>query len=67
MLVYESEFAGTNQANALAWGVGVRFDEVMVSLGGKGATFEHYDLPGMTLEVDVHSADDFKAAWFKRP
>jgi catechol-2,3-dioxygenase len=67
VLVYESEFAGTNQANALAWGVGDRFDTIMENLRGSGVTFEHYDLPGMTLDGDVHTADDFKAAWFRDP
>ncbi len=39
----------------------------MDNLRSGGVTFEHYDLPGMTLEGDVHTADDFKAAWFKDP
>jgi hypothetical protein len=30
-------------------------------------TFERYDLPGPTLEGDVHVAENFKAVWFKDP
>ena len=65
--LYESEYAGTNQANALAWSVGDRFDDVVTTLRDHGVTFERYDLPGMTLEGDVHVADGFKAVWFKDP
>jgi catechol 2,3-dioxygenase-like lactoylglutathione lyase family enzyme len=65
--LYESEYAGTNQANALAWGVGDRFDDVLSTLRQRGVTFERYDLPGMTLEGDVHAAAGFKAVWFKDP
>jgi catechol 2,3-dioxygenase-like lactoylglutathione lyase family enzyme len=67
ILVYESEFAGTNQANALAWSVGDEFDAIVEGLRAKGVTFEHYDLPGLTLEGDVHTAEGFKAVWFKDP
>ena len=33
----------------------------------KGVTFEHYDLPNLTLDGDVHVADGFKGVWFKDP
>jgi len=65
--LYESEFAGTNKANALAWSVGDDFDGIFEDLRGRGVTFEHYDLPGLTLEGDVHVADGFKGIWFKDP
>ena len=64
--VYESEFAGTNKANAVVWTV-PDFDDVMRDLHAAGVPFEHYDLPGLTLEGDVHVAKDFKGAWFKDP
>lgn len=67
IFLYESEFAGTNQANALAWSVGDDFDAILDDLRGRGVTFEHYDLPGLTLEGDVHVAQNFKAVWFKDP
>jgi catechol 2,3-dioxygenase-like lactoylglutathione lyase family enzyme len=65
--VYESEFAGTNKANALAWSVGDQFDAIVDDLRGHGVTFEHYDLPGLALEGDVQVADGFKGVWFKDP
>jgi hypothetical protein len=30
-------------------------------------TFEHYNLPGLTLKEDVHVAGDYRGAWFKDP
>lgn len=67
ILVYESEHAGTNRANALAWTVGEGFDEIVNELRARSVTFEHYELPGLTLEGDVHVAEGFKAVWFKDP
>ncbi len=67
ILLYESEFAGTNQANALAWSVGDDFDRTVEELRSKGVTFERYDLPGLALDGDVHVAEGFKGVWFKDP
>jgi catechol-2,3-dioxygenase len=67
VLVYPSEFAGTNQATAASWAVGDDFDEIVEDLRSKGVTFEHYDLPDTTREGDVHMTGDFKAVWFKDP
>jgi catechol 2,3-dioxygenase-like lactoylglutathione lyase family enzyme len=66
-LVYESEHAGTNEANALAWSVGEAFDSIVEDLRTQGVMFEHYELPGLRLEGDVHVAENFKAVWFKDP
>jgi catechol 2,3-dioxygenase-like lactoylglutathione lyase family enzyme len=67
LLIYVSQFAGTNQATSCTWAVGDEFDNIMKALQAKGVMFEHYDLPGMTLQGDVHVAGDFKGAWFKDP
>ena len=67
VLVYRSEFAGTNQATAASWAVGDEIEAVVAELKAKGVSFEHYDLPGTTLEGDIHVLGDFKAAWFKDP
>jgi catechol 2,3-dioxygenase-like lactoylglutathione lyase family enzyme len=69
VLVYPSEYAGTNQATAASWAVGEDFDSIVEALGAKGVTFEHYDdLPDTTREGDVHVMDDdFRAVWFKDP
>jgi len=68
LVVYASEFAGTNKATSVTWGVGGDFDEIVKSLQSKGVTFERYDgLPGVTREGDVHRVGDLKLAWFKDP
>ena len=66
VLVYKSQFAGTNKATAVTWIV----DDVegtVRDLKAKGIAFEHYDFPGMTRKGDVHIAGKSKAAWFKDP
>ena len=65
--VYRSDYAGTNRATAMTWAVGDRIEAVVESLAGKGMKFEHYDLPGMRREGDLHLAGDMKVAWFKDP
>ncbi len=68
VLVYPSEYAGTNQATAASWAVGDDFDAIVDELRSKGVSFEHYDeLPDTTRDGDVHIAADFKAVWFKDP
>ena len=67
IVVYESPFAGTNKATSATWGVGEELDSIVRTLKTAGVPFEHYDLPGMRREGDVHMAGDFKAAWFKDP
>ena len=66
ILVYESQFAGTNQATAVTWIVDDVEAEVR-DLKAKGIAFEHYDFPGTTRQGDVHVAGSRKAAWFKDP
>lgn len=65
--VYQSQYAGTNQATAVTWVVGENMKDVVQALKAKGVTFEHYDMPDMTLEGDVHVAGRMKVAWFKDP
>jgi catechol-2,3-dioxygenase len=67
VLVYPSEYAGTNQATAASWAVGDDFDAIVQDLRDKGVTFEHYDLPETTREGDVHMTGEFKAVWLKDP
>ncbi|HEX3530088.1 MAG TPA: VOC family protein [Thermoanaerobaculia bacterium] len=67
VFIYESKFAGTNQASAAAWVVD-DVDEVVKALKAKGVSFERYDdLPQMKREGDIHVAGDLRAAWFKDP
>src|SRR5688572_8243150 len=67
LLVYESQFAGTNKATAATWTVGVDVEDLVRSLKAKGVVFEHYDFPGMKRTGDLHVAGDMKVAWFKDP
>jgi catechol 2,3-dioxygenase-like lactoylglutathione lyase family enzyme len=64
--VYRSEFAGTNKATALTFAVDDAEKEVR-ELKEKGVLFEHYDLPGLQQQGDLHVAEGFKTAWFKDP
>ena len=65
--VYRSEFAGTNKATAVTWVVGEQLEAVVNDLREKGVTFEHYDMPGMRRDGDIHIGGDLKVAWFKDP
>ena len=68
VLVYPSEYAGTNQATAATWAVGDDFEAIVQGLKTKGVTFEHYDdLPGTTREGDVHLVGELRGVWFKDP
>ena len=66
LFVYRSQYAGTNKATAVTWQVD-DVDSIVKALKGKDVTFEHYDMPGMTLKDDVHVGDGMKIAWFKDP
>ena len=65
--VYRSKEAGTNKATAVTWTVGDNVKAVVQELKAKGVTFERYDLPGLTLEGDVHVGGGMQVAWFKDP
>lgn len=65
--VYRSQYAGTNKATAVTWPVGDDIEDIVRALRDKGVTFEHYDMPGMTVDGDIHVAADMKVAWFKDP
>jgi catechol 2,3-dioxygenase-like lactoylglutathione lyase family enzyme len=66
VLVYQSEFAGTNRATSATWQVD-DVKDLARTLRGRGVTFERYDLPGLTREGDVYVADHYQGAWFKDP
>lgn len=68
LIVYRSQYAGTNKATALNWKVGDSLEHIVDELRKKGVTFEHYEMPGLTLKGDVHvMGDRFRTAWFKDP
>ena len=65
--VYRSEYAGTNKATSATWMVGSDVKDLVQALKAKGVAFEHYDMPGIKREGDVHVGTNVKAAWFKDP
>jgi hypothetical protein len=42
-------------------------ESVVADLKAKGVDFEHYELPGMVREGDIHLMESYKSAWFKDP
>ena len=70
VVIYESQFAGTNKATAVTWTLGEHFDDMVKALDAKGVPFEHYELPGIVLEGHVHAVQEggpSRVAWFKDP
>jgi catechol 2,3-dioxygenase-like lactoylglutathione lyase family enzyme len=66
LFVYRSPYAGTNKATAVTFVV-EKVDDLVRILKGRGVTFEHYDLPNMTRQGDIHVAGSMRTAWFKDP
>ncbi len=65
--VYRSKEAGTNKATAVTWTVGDDVKKIVNALKAKGVKFEHYDMPGLKLDGDIHVGNDMEVAWFKDP
>lgn len=66
VMVYRSQYAGTNRATGATWVVD-DVDEVVRGLQAKGVAFERYDLPETTHDGDVHVAGELRVAWLKDP
>lgn len=67
LVVYPSEFAGTNRANAVVWDCGADIDAITADLRAKGVKFERYEMDGVTYKDGVHDADGFKMVWLSDP
>jgi catechol 2,3-dioxygenase-like lactoylglutathione lyase family enzyme len=67
LLVYKSQFAGSNRATAVTWNVEGDIELLVSSLRERGVAFEHYDMPEMKRQGDIHRAGPMRAAWFKDP
>jgi catechol 2,3-dioxygenase-like lactoylglutathione lyase family enzyme len=67
LMVYTSDFAGTNKATGATWAVGDQLESIVQGLREKGVVFEHYDLPGTTRDGDIHDVDGMRGVWFKDP
>ena len=63
--LYASQYAGTNQATAMAF-VATDLAAEMNELRDRGVKFEEYDIPGVkTVNGIVEFAPGERAAWFK--
>ena len=67
LVVYTSEFAGTNKANAVVWNAGADFDAIADQLREQGIRFEEYPDLGMEISNGIHRSGEFKGVWFKDP
>ncbi len=66
--VYRSDYAGTNQANAVTWDMKGDLEDTVRALASKGVAFENYgDMDGMTFSDGIYSSGAVKLAWFKDP
>jgi len=66
LLVYKSDYGGTNLATSATWPVD-DVDGLVGELKAKGVRFERYDIPGCEHEGDVHVRGAWRGAWFKDP
>jgi len=66
LMVYESQFAGTNKATAVTWSVD-DVDGTVRALRENGIAFERYEFPNVKHEGDVHVFGEIRNAWFKDP
>jgi catechol 2,3-dioxygenase-like lactoylglutathione lyase family enzyme len=66
LLVYRSQYAGSNNATAVTWNVD-DIQAVVRDLKAKGVVFERYDIPGAKVDGDIYSFGTLHNAWFKDP
>ncbi len=68
IFIYQSEFAGTNKADYLAWEVGDDFKQIVADLKAKGVDFKNYaDMFGVEIADDVHVMGDNGLVWIQDP
>ena len=67
LMVYRSDFAGTNKATAATWAVGDQLEAIVQGLRGSGVACEHYDLPDTTRDGDIHEIVGMRGVSFKDP
>lgn len=67
LLLYVSDYVGTNKATIAFWEVD-DVEAMVEELRGKGVSFEQYDdMEGVVRKGDIHIMGETKAAWFKDP
>ena len=63
--IYPSQFAGTNQATAMAF-LAKDLSQEMEDLKSRGVKFEEYDIPGVkTVGGIAEFSEGERGAWFK--
>ncbi|WP_117208084.1 VOC family protein [Allorhizocola rhizosphaerae] len=68
LFVYESSYAGTNQATAVTFETDQsKFDSEVAQLRSKGVTFLTFDYEGMVWDGDVAKTENMRAVWFTDP
>ena len=70
LLLYVSQFAGTNKATSVGFQLPLEaFDGEVANLRAAGVPFVTFDAPGLTWndDVAVSGGGSGKAAWFKDP
>lgn len=66
LVVYLSDAAGSNRANAVVWDAGGEIADIVAGLLARGVVFEHYPDIG-TFRDGIHHADGMRLAWFRDP
>nr|WP_244545366.1 VOC family protein [Devosia enhydra] len=67
LVIYSSDVAGTNRANAVVWDCGEDIEAIAAALAARGVTFERYEMEGVRFRDGVHDAGGFRMVWFKDP
>lgn len=68
VLVYQSSYAGTNQATAVSFDVpGDAFDGEVSDLRGRGLTFQTFEAEGLSWTDGVAEGQGMRAVWFADP
>ena len=68
LVVYQSQYAGTNRANAVLWGFGDDLDAIVAALEAKGAAFDIIPTsaaakPVLSLVEGATSTASAKPSW----
>jgi catechol 2,3-dioxygenase-like lactoylglutathione lyase family enzyme len=64
VFLYESQYAGTNQATTVTFEVS-DLDAAVAELRDRGATFEEYDIPGVKTVNGIAELGPYRSAWVK--
>ena len=68
VLVYESQYAGTNKATAASFQVPEdSFDDEVAALRNQGIEFLTFDYPGITWDDGVATTENERSVWFTDP